>query len=336
MDDLDPIEPHRALQLYLADRRNNVSEATIQSHRSRLSFFVDWLNEHGLDNLNDLTGRMVKEYQLAQRERRDWAPVTEKTQLDTVRVFVRWAESIEAVTPDLSERVQSPDLDEDANVRTEELDTKRAEKVLDHLRKYRYCSLQHVTLEVIWHSMCRRGAARSLDVRDYDSDNQHLRFKHRPETGTPLKNGKKSNRYVAIADHIADLLDDWLENQRPDVTDEYGRQPLLASDQGRIHQTTVMQYAYCNTRPCVYGGCPIGRDEETCPATAWDKASSCPESVSPHPIRRGAITHHLRSDVPDPVVSDRADVSEKVIDKHYDERSGKEKMEQRRRFLDNI
>ncbi|MDZ7700592.1 MAG: site-specific integrase [Halobacteriales archaeon] len=106
MSELDPIEPGNALKLYLADRGGNLSEATITSHRSRLSTFVEWLDEQGIDNLNDLTGRMVKEYQLQRREETGWATVTEKTQMDTVRVFVRWAEGIEAVENDLSERMK--------------------------------------------------------------------------------------------------------------------------------------------------------------------------------------------------------------------------------------
>jgi hypothetical protein len=40
--------------------------------------------------------------------------------------------------------------------------------------------------------------------------------------------------------------------------------------------------------------------------------------------------------MPEKVVSDRADVSEDVLEEHYDSRSKMEKMEQRRGYLDNI
>ena len=69
-------------------------------------------------------------------------------------------------------------------------------------------------------------------------------------------------------------------------------------------------YAYKYTQPCQYNRrCPLDRNPETCESTEHSKVSSCPESVSPHPFRRGSITHWLRSDVPSRVVSDRADVS---------------------------
>lgn len=61
------------------------------------------------------------------------------------------------------------------------------------------------------------------------------------------------------------------------------------------------------------------------------------------PVERKPARHpsgkyhaHLNSDMPDRVVSDRANVSPKVIEQHYDRRIEREKMEQRRDFLDDL
>jgi hypothetical protein len=59
-------------------------------------------------------------------------------------------------------------------------------------------------------------------------------------------------------------------------------------------------------------------------------------SRPPHGARRGAITHWLSNDLPERVVSDRANVSPDVIKKHYDQRGERDKMEQRREFLDDL
>lgn len=71
-------------------------------------------------------------------------------------------------------------------------------------------------------------------------------------------------------------------------------------------------------------------------AVRWDQASECQLSVSPHAIRRGAITNHLNSDVPENVVGDRANVSKDVLDQHYDQRTERERMEQQRGYLDSV
>jgi len=81
----------------------------------------------------------------------------------TIRVFVRWCDGIEAVESGLSERVQSPLVDENDNTRDVELDSETAEMFLENLERYHYCSREHVTLAMMWHTMTRCGAVRSLD-----------------------------------------------------------------------------------------------------------------------------------------------------------------------------
>jgi len=257
--------------------------------------------------------------------------------MDSLRSFIRWLEAVDGVEQNLSEKVLSPTITADENSRDVMLDSDRASAVLSHLEKYEYAGAQHVSLTLMWHTMMRVGGVQAIDVDDYNADEQYVEIRHRPDTGTPIKNKGDGERLIALSDDICDLLDAWLENKRPDVTDDYGREPLLASRQGRLRKTTLRMYVYRWTRPCAYGKeCPHDRDPDDCEATIRDGASKCPSSVSPHAIRRGSITHSLNSDVPDKVVSDRANVSPNVIEQHYDRRTEQEKMEQRRDYLDNL
>lgn len=334
---LEPIDPAHALELYLADRENSVTDATIYSHRSRLGHFVRWCENESIENLNELTGRRLHEYRIWRRMEGDLAPATEKTQMDTLRVFVRWLESIDGVTENLHTKVLSPTLSGGDNVREVILEEERAERVLKHLRTYEYCSRPHVAIELMWHTMLRVGAVHALDCEDYDPVEQSLEIVHRPESETPIKNGEDGERFVALSAQVCELLDDWLEQKRPDVADDFGRSPLIATTQGRAHRTTLRGDCYRFTRPCIVGGdCPHNRDVDDCSATEYDSASECPSSVSPHALRRGGITHALSQDWPRNAVSDRANVSEEVLDRHYDQRSAKEKMEQRRGYLDDL
>lgn len=86
---LEPIEPENAFELYLQDRENDVSKATLYSHKSRLGHFVQWCGQNNITSLNELSGRQLHEYRLWRRRDGDLAPASEKTQMDTLRVFIR-------------------------------------------------------------------------------------------------------------------------------------------------------------------------------------------------------------------------------------------------------
>jgi integrase len=335
---LEPISQSDAVELYLQEKSNELAQATMYAHRSRLNHFLEWCEGEGVDNCNDLTGRKLHEFRLWRRGDGDLAPASEKTQMDTLRVFIRWCEAIDAVPVDLSTKVVSPSLSRDDNTRDVMIDAEVAEGILDYLDSFEYASERHVCFTLMWRGLLRRGAVRALDIEDYDSDDGSIDVHHRPETGTPLKNKERGERFVALDRETCEVIDDWLATRRPDVTDEHGREPLLATPQGRPHQTTIQTYVYSVTQPCVFtGDCPHGRKIAECDAAAVRSSSSkCPSSLSPHAVRRGAITHWLSSDVPENVVSDRANVSADVLDEHYDRRTEREKMEQRRRYLDQV
>lgn len=307
------------------------------SHNSRIGHLVRWCSEKSIGNLNELTGRKLQEYRVWRREEGNLRPASEKTQMDTIRVFIRWLETIDAVPPDLSTKVLSPTLSLDEEVRNVLIDKAQMDPILTHLAKFDYASLRHVSLTLLWNTMMRIGAAHALDLEDYHSEGQYLEIIHRPEQGTAIKNKKRGERFVALSEDTCALLDNWVENKRPSVTDDFDRNPLLTTNQGRMAKSTIRDYVYQETRPCSISlNCPDGRDIEVCKATHRDHAAECPFNVSPHAIRRGSITNALNNDVPSRIVGDRANVSQSVLEKHYDRRSQKEKMEQRRGFLENL
>ena len=334
----EPIEPSEAVELYLEDKENELAQASLYAHKSRLGHFLRWCEEEDVSNLNELTGRKLHEYRLWRREDGDLATASEKTQMDTLRVFIRWSESIDAVPQNLSEKVISPSLSEEENTRDVMVDAEDAEEILGYLRKYEYASERHVVFRLMWRAGLRRGTIVALDLDDYDPDEQSLEIVHRPESETPLKKKQRGERFVGLVEETCDVIDAWVEDRRPDQMDDYGRDPLMTTSQGRAQPGTIQSYVYSVTRPCFWKGtCPHDEEIEECEAASdRTKASQCPSSKSPHAVRRGAVTHWLSEDLPERFVSDRANMSPEILRAHYDRRSPRDRMEQRRGYLDNI
>jgi integrase len=194
-------------------------------------------------------------------------------------------------------------------------------------------------MSILWATGMRVGSLRSLDVQDYRPNLARLELYHRSESDTPLKKKEKGERHVAINDYLCELIDDYLEYNREDVTDEYGRDPLITTAHGRIHKGTLRSTVYKTTRPCVIAGegCPGDEDPETCEAAQNISGSSkCPYNYSPHAIRKGSITWSLKNDVPAEKVGARMNVSTKALEKHYDMQTKEESMDARRDYFDDI
>lgn len=330
---LEPLDPATARDMYLDERRSELADETIQSHAYRLKQFVQWCDQDGLENLNNLSGRDIHRFRVKRRNEDDLATATMKGQLATLRMYLRFCASVDAVEPGLDEKIILPTTTaEDA--RDELIDSERAAAILEHLETYRYATLEHALFEVLWHTGLRIGAGTGLDIGDYDADEQFLELVHRPDHGTTLKNGVASERFVGLNDRVCSVLDDWLEVNHPGSMDDHDREPLFATQRSRLSKNRARTIAYQYTRPCVYKStCPHDRDIESCEALPTAQAHACPSALSPHPIRRGAITYHLQNDVPEKIVSDRMDVGASVLDRHYDQRTNREKLDQRRRYL---
>jgi site-specific recombinase XerD len=339
-EELEPISPAEAKKMYLDTRKREVSQSTLDGYHYRLKHFIRWCEEvEGIENMNTLSGRDLQRFKTWRRDDGGLKPVTMESNLDTLRLFIRWCESIDAVTQDLHEKIEAlmPTLDKSDEQSESILTTEEAEELIEHQRRFEYASRPHLIMEILWHTGIRLGALRALDVDDFDGEDERLNVCHRPDTETRLKNGSEGERMIALNPEICRVIEDWIEHQRHDVIDEHGRRPLLTSRNGRMNQSSIRHIVYRVTRPCYYADeCPEGRDPEECKATNYPHYSKCPVNVSPHDIRRGSITHFLTEDVPEKVVSDRMNVGQDVLDKHYDKRDEEVKVEQRRGYLNNI
>jgi integrase len=340
---LDPITPKKAEEMYL-DERETARYATRRTIEDGLGLFVEWAEEDGIENMNNVRGRQLRRFKNWCKDTSDNNTISLNGILGVVRRFLVFCVDIEAVYPTVPDKTPMPNVPDEEAVSYEKPSDELVESVLDFLETHEPCSRRHVEYRLIKELGNRVGAVRAIDVPDVDLEEQVIELHHRPETeykderGTPLKNGTDGERHQNISKELAELIDRYLESpQRPDVEDKFGRKPLLTTKSGRPKITTIRRDLYKLSRPCKYSGeCPHGRDIDSCEATTSRYASDCPSSHSPHPLRRWSIEHQIESGVSKELLTDRVDVSVPVLNEHYDLRSKERKRKHRLEVLEKV
>jgi len=340
--DLEPLAPEDAVRMFLEDKEaEDIADSTDYNYRGRLDSFLTFCEQEDIDNINNLSGRDLHHFRNKRLKGKldgyeSIKKVSLHSNLKTLQDFLDFCYKVDACPKGMRNKVPLPTLTEEEEVRDEMLAPDRAREILNYLERHRYASREHVVFMILWHTGRRIGGLRALDVEDFDAEDGCLHLQHRPETGTPLKNDKKSEGYIAVGDYECEVIEDWIKLHRPNTT-EYGRRPVISTNQGRAHGGTIRTDIYRITQPCEYTGeCPHGKDPTTCEYRKRDNLAQCPSSRSPHRLRDGRLTKHRMDGDPKDMISDRTDASEEVIDKHYDQRSEFEKMQTRREFLDNV
>lgn len=326
------LSPREAADRFLSRRSQRQADETVRSYRHRLSHFVEWAEENDIEQIRDIGGWEIDEYQHHRETDGDVSASTVKGAMVSLKQLLEFCERIEVVDDDVSKKVEIPKLTKDEETSDEQLHADRARK---HLAWFRdsdqwFGTAWHASLEVLWHTACRLGGLRGLDLGDYDSDDGTLWFNHRPETETPLKNDDEGERIVSVNEDVVEALDMYVARERPDKRDKYGRDPLFATRQGRPSRTTIRSWCYQSTQPCLYTGCPHSRERRSCEWTERGSAGKCPSSRSPHAIRTGSITWMLNETDGDiEYVARRVNAKPATIRRYYDKATVVEEFEER-------
>lgn len=116
---------------------------------------------------------------------------------------------------------------------------------------------------------------------------------------------------MTVPGDLTEVLNDYINGPRHDVRDECGRKTLFTTANGLVSRDRSYRNVVALTRPCVAEDtCLHDREMDECEAAIRNKdASECPSPLSHHPIRKGAISHHLNEGWPNEELSDRTDVS---------------------------
>ncbi|WP_324662393.1 tyrosine-type recombinase/integrase [Haloarcula sediminis] len=321
---------------FLDAKQLDYTEETLRDYETRLRQFVHWAeDQEDITCIGDITGWHLEQFKLF-RQGQDLAPTTMKGQMTSLKVWLEYAAGIEAVDDMLPYKVNIPTLSRREETDDTLLEPDEAHRILSHYRESRveYASKGHVALEVSWYTGARLGALRGIDLEDYDPEKELIWFRHRPPE-TPLKKKDQGERPVGLPTAVCEVIDTYIESVRSRKRDETGREPLFCGRQGRLAQSTLRNWLYAATLPCVHTACPHSKDPESCEWTQLNHASKCPSSRSPHQIRTGSITWQLNRGLSFEAVGKRVNSDPDTLRRYYDKAAEVEKLEARRRDFVN-
>jgi site-specific recombinase XerD len=329
-------EPGYARGRYVQHRASDATDKSREGWWYRLEQFVQWCQEVGIEEVCGLRPLDITEYHDIRAA--EVAPVTLEGEMTTLREFLRYLERLDAVDDGLADAVTVPDLDPHERSSDQKLATPEAMAMLQYFRDTPAvrATREHAYLELVWFTGARQSGIRALDIRDVYRDDAFVWFKHREADGSGLKNNVEGERPVGIPPDVIDVIGEYIDDNRRDTTDHYGRAPLLTTREGRPSTDAVRKWSYQATMPCRHSDCPHGKQRETCEWTSYAAASKCPSTRSPHPVRTGSITYQLNIGFPPEVVANRVNASVQTIRDHYDkaDRQARRRRQRRRMEVD--
>lgn len=228
--DLDPIDPRTAQQLYLDHKETECTDSTVRNHRYHTTKLGEWYEANGIENLNDLTGRHLQELRLWRKEVGDINLMTLNNYMCSLRVFLKWCASIDAVP----EKVMVSRVPPEDQQTDDTLDGEAAQEILAYPSTFHYASLGHVLFALLWETGMRIGAVRSLDVPDVHIDEERIVLHHRPDQGTTLKNGSWGERPVALTSELTGGMSTFCAKGRRATPNSYRGNPPFEACQGGI------------------------------------------------------------------------------------------------------
>jgi site-specific recombinase XerD len=302
-----------------SDERGNFSKKTYVRYRDTVN---DFIQSQDVSDLMEVTPREISRWNQTLQQR-DYARTTRNSKLETLGVFIKWAEREWRITYEdgrekLSDVISNKqnDLDVSNNEKSRARDddyrisSERAEEIIGHLAKHDYASRQMVEFLLIYHIGCRKSALLSLNCGDIRPQKGIIEIRNRPEeSGVRLKKGNSGERDVNVTNGVMDVVMDYMEEHRTEPQD--GSNALLTSWAGRIDESTLYRDISGLTK-C--GDCT----DDDGQALTKQNASDCPESIGCHDLRRVAITRLRDEGVSWEVISGRVNAKVEMLKQHYD------------------
>lgn len=183
---LKPLTPEEAVKKFLDNEKSELAPSTLSEYENELNRFVKHCDQNGVKDTTDFDGRLLHDFKIWRRDEahEGEGSLSNKTMRDEMylfRKFLRFLESIDAVTPRLHTKIEIPTLEPGEGKRDIEFTAEELDTILTHLEKFEYATREH-TVWVLFAATGRRPSGlRSLDCEDVhlNRDEAYIEFRHR-------------------------------------------------------------------------------------------------------------------------------------------------------------
>lgn len=65
---LEPLSPQEGVTMYLDSRKPEIAQSTLYAHKCRLTRFLEYCEQEGIENMNNVTSRTAYSYRMYRQE----------------------------------------------------------------------------------------------------------------------------------------------------------------------------------------------------------------------------------------------------------------------------
>lgn len=311
------------------------SDSTRAVYLTGVHHFINWCEGESYTTTAHLTQWNVgdfREYVMDLGIKR----YSKSTYVYGVRDFLQFLESQGALPEsDVHEAIDTVHVPPREKRRDTSIDLDRLDRILGYMRNYHPRHRDTIIIRILAATGMRTCELRAIDVGDVKVTGDGPVISLHCREGTPLKRGREHpehlnhERDVPIDEDLHDAIREYADTHRHDVADG-DRVPLITSRNGRLSKKAIQSVVTKWTCPAHTGVGECMHDEK--PSAA--EAARCEKSVTPHILRKAAITRFRNKDAHLDDIGELVGADPEQLKKHYDLGGREERAERARRVLD--
>lgn len=324
----------QVLERFMSERPGDLAQSSVETYRYGINSFKTWMDGEGY-TLQDLDAWTVGEYWTWLRDENDYSESTLESYTKATRAFLKFGGEKNVVQEGLHEHVENYHASKEGRQWDQEVDVERIDEIVEFLERAYPTERNPLIFRLLAKTGLRRSGLRALDVKDVKYEGGP-RLYVRSRENTKLKGRKNHNRIINISQDLYNDLQAYVEDRRIDVVDEYGRNPLFTTKNGRVSIGLIVDTVHYYSSPHISGAGECQPECEVGPNPNKHETKKCNKSFSPHTLKKYHVTKLRNRGIGFESIGERVATNPDTLRVHYDESKQKQQADRRKETLADV